>query len=167
MRIVVVGMGCVSPDFLSKLSGIFSAGISFEKFGLPKEAFYNESGQWNAEKILNHLKLGGFTADKVLGITDVDIVVRGLNFVFGLSEMNGRNCLISMYRLRPAEQGKKDEKLFEERVLKESTHELGHSLGLEHCENKKCVMSFSNSIDEVDNKGIRFCENCTKQLALK
>jgi archaemetzincin len=167
MKIVVVGLGCQTPDFLDKLSDTFSAKITFDKFDLPRDAFYYERGQWNAEKTLNHLKIGGFTADKVLGVVDVDIVVRGLNFVFGLSEMNGRNCLLSLYRLHPAGQGKKEEKLFEDRVLKEATHELGHSFGLEHCADRRCVMSFSNSIEEVDAKGSRFCESCTKQLALK
>jgi archaemetzincin len=49
-------------------------------------------------------------------------------------------------------------------VEKETLHELGHILGLEHCPNPRCVMSFSNSIYDVDRKEARFCEMCKKKL---
>jgi archaemetzincin len=35
---------------------------------------------------------------------------------------------------------------------------LGHSFGFEHCPNRKCVMFFSSSVRDTDNKGFQFCE---------
>lgn len=169
MRIIVVGIGCAAPEFISRLSDVFGARITFASLPLLSSAYVEVTGQWSAEKILNGLKQKEFTtdrADKVLGIVDVDIAVKGLNFVFGLSEIGGRNCLISLYRLRSAGGWPRADVLFEERTLKEATHELGHSLGLEHCSDRKCVMSFSNSIEEVDRKGREFCRECTRRLTL-
>lgn len=166
MRIIIVEIGCHAPEFLNKLSDVFGARITPGTLPLLSSAYIEATGQWSAERILNCLKQKEFAADKVLGIVDVDIAVRGLNFVFGLSEIGGRNCLISLYRLRPAGGWPRSDVLFEERTLKEATHELGHSLGLEHCRDRKCVMSFSNSVEEVDRKGRGFCASCTRRLAL-
>jgi archaemetzincin len=58
---------------------------------------------------------------------------------------------------------KEDRALFELRVLKEALHELGHTFGLLHCENN-CVMIFSNSIEDTDNKPPQFCPRCSNYL---
>ncbi|WP_236953667.1 hypothetical protein [Methanocaldococcus bathoardescens] len=46
----------------------------------------------------------------------------------------------------------------------EFIHEISHVLGLMHCKNKRCVMSFSNSIIDVDLKDWKYCEKCLKKL---
>ena len=51
----------------------------------------------------------------------------------------------------------------EERILKETIHELGHTFGLKHCHNN-CVMRFSNSLADTDKKPVKFCASCLKQL---
>ena len=57
-----------------------------------------------------------------------------------------------------------DEPLFHQRVLKEAAHELGHTYGLGHCPDNKCVMHFSNSLRDTDIKGTEFCPRCQVQL---
>jgi len=54
--------------------------------------------------------------------------------------------------------------LFFERTFKELNHELGHTFGLLHCNSPRCVMNFSNSVLEVDQKSRFFCEKCQKKL---
>src|ERR687898_582901 len=54
--------------------------------------------------------------------------------------------------------------VFYDRVTKEAVHELGHSFGLFHCNNKRCVMHFSNSLYDTDFKNRIFCKNCKNKL---
>lgn len=58
----------------------------------------------------------------------------------------------------------RDQGLFHKRVLTEAVHELGHTYGLGHCKNLRCVMFFSNSLVDTDRKGPEFCPDCKKQL---
>ena len=57
--------------------------------------------------------------------------------------------------------------LFRERILKEAVHELGHLHGLSHCDDRSCVMVFSESVEGVDSKGADFCGRCRAMLNLE
>jgi archaemetzincin len=94
-----------------------------------------------------------------LGLSEADGYVEGLNFVFGLAIPRLGSAVVFTRRLVSPNRG-----LYMSRLLKESMHELGHLLGLEHCSNPRCVMSFSNSIYDVDRKEARFCSKCEERL---
>jgi archaemetzincin len=101
----------------------------------------------------------------VLGVTGVDLTAPGLNFVFGLADPPSRAAVISLARLYPEFYGQpRDPARFKERAVKEAVHELGHLLGLGHCPNPACVMSFSNSLADTDGKGPGFCKLCREKL---
>ncbi len=96
-----------------------------------------------------------------LGIVGWDAYIPGLNFVFGLALPYALVATVYTPRLKLSA----NQRLFSERLMKEVMHELGHVYGLEHCPNRLCVMSFSNSLMEVDIKKPAFCEHCAAKLA--
>lgn len=102
-------------------------------------------------------ELSKVEADYVLGITDRDLYVENLNFIFGLAYSN--LSVISVNRLASEDRG-----LFYKRAVKESVHELGHAAGLAHCTNASCVMRFSNCLRDTDIKNETFCSECQKNF---
>lgn len=136
---------------------------------LPPTGYHVIRGQYSGDVLLRELsRMGVDTGAKHLGIVDVDMYARGLNFIFGIAQVGGDFALISLYRLGyipPGLSTAERNRLMFERALKEAVHELGHTLGMTHCSNKRCVMSFSNSLEEVDAKSADFCEEHRTQLA--
>lgn len=131
---------------------------------LPKE-FYNAlRNQYRADSVLQFLMK---FKTKTLGITDQDLYTENLNFIFGQAQLNGDVAVVSIARLDPTFfKQSADKNLLIERAVKEVVHEVCHMLfGLTHCENSKCVMSFSNTIFDVDKKRKDLCKNCKLQLS--
>ena len=106
--------------------------------------------------------------DYIIGIGYLDGFEHGLNFVFGEASPGLRTAIVYTKRLDPRFYGNRyDFNLYIQRVSKEVIHELGHLLDLGHCNNKECVMRFSNSVYEVDEKSMFFCRNCSAKLMKK
>ena len=143
------------------------------KLSIPQEAFNHWRKQYNAEIVMNSLSRASEVKfiDKSIPsllITDVDLYYGGLNFVFGLEDPAKSCAIVSLSRLRPEFYDERANKsLLEERTVKEVIHEIGHYLGLGHCNKPDCVMSFSPSVYDVDKKQKSFCENCRIRLMTK
>jgi archaemetzincin len=99
----------------------------------------------------------------MLGVAAFDLYVPGMNFVFGEARCPGSVAVISTLRLKPAG---RNAGLFNERVLKEAIHEIGHMFGLRHCPDPTCVMYFSEHIGETDKKSSSFCASCLPNLEM-
>jgi archaemetzincin len=132
---------------------------------MPKPAFNQFRNQYRSNQVLDFLdeKFAG----RVLAITKEDMYTEGLNYIFGQAKMKGRVAIVSIARLDPTFWHQpKDEGLLEIRTVKESIHEIGHVLGLGHCNNRGCVMNFSNTVGDVDKKTKYLCNTCKTQLSL-
>jgi len=145
----------------------FSASCSVgPPLAVPDSAYDPARKQYRSDVLLGYLRLmAPLGPDRVLGVVPWDMYTANLNFVFGHAAKGGREALISTARLRPEFYGDPpNDDLFLERVQKESVHELGHTYGLDHCSDPHCVMSFSNSLRDVDAKSSEFCSRCRRRL---
>lgn len=134
---------------------------------IPPSAYNKKRRQYHSTSILTEIDEYSkqIEADRLLGVTEVDLYVPELNFVFGEATCPGKVALISLHRLRPEFYGHPASlELFLDRCIKEAVHEVGHTLGLRHCENPSCVMSFSNSILDTDRKEKTFCQKCRSRV---
>lgn len=130
-------------------------------------AFNPTRQQYHSTQVLSQLlgHIQGSSA-KLLGVTNVDLYIPILTFVFGEAQL-GRQCaIISVYRLYQSFYGlPDDETIFYHRCEKEAIHELGHTFGLTHCHNFECVMYYANSVDDIDLKTNAFCPECARNLS--
>ncbi|HZY04204.1 MAG TPA: archaemetzincin family Zn-dependent metalloprotease [Anaeromyxobacteraceae bacterium] len=127
----------------------------------PSEAYDPGRKQWSSTRILAWLARSG-PPGRVLGVTDVDLFIPILTFVFGEAQVGGRAAVVSTARL--GEPGLRDDRVVLERLSKESVHEMGHVLGLLHCGTPGCVMGRSASVRDVDGKRGEPCAECRESL---
>lgn len=103
---------------------------------------------------------------RVLGVTEADLYIPILTYVFGEAQLGGRCALVSLHRLHQEFYGlPTDPQLLALRLLKESLHELGHTLRLRHCSDYRCVMSSSHAVENIDLKLAEFCPACATVLS--
>ncbi|NWF76620.1 MAG: archaemetzincin family Zn-dependent metalloprotease [Nitrospirae bacterium] len=170
-KILIIPIGDIDQYILhsisQKLEKTFHDKLEIgKKIQLPQDSYDSDRKQYNSSIILQNIKpIKPTNVDLILGITDVDLFVPELNFVFGEADVSSGITIISLLRLKPEFYGETpDMKLFLERAEKEAIHELGHAYWLGHCTNPNCIMYFSNTIYDTDIKGSGFCRKCRRLL---
>jgi archaemetzincin len=104
--------------------------------------------------------------EPVLLVVHQDLFKNGSSFVFGLARESVGAAVVSSARLGNEYYGLpgSDDDLMD-RIVKEGAHEIGHLLGLGHCDNRECVMFRPNTLDELDRKKKQLCSTCYDQMA--
>lgn len=171
MRLLIIPIGFIDSsilkDIADALEKTFHCKVEFDKeIPVPELAYNKKRGQYHSTKILNVLKqFKTREFQRVLGVMDADLYVPELNFVFGEADILAGVTVIALSRLRQEFYGlNPDRNLFHLRAVKEAIHEIGHTYGLGHCPDTKCIMYFSNSLKDTDRKGPGFCNICKHEL---
>ena len=122
--------------------------------------------QYSSRQLLDLLRrMPPSGADRVLGVTHLDLFVPVLTFVFGEAQLEGPAAVVSSFRLDNRFYGLPDNLgLLQGRLLKEAIHELGHTYGLLHCADTQCVMRSSTYVEQVDLKRKTFCMECARSV---
>jgi archaemetzincin len=128
----------------------------------PAPAYSPQRGQWSSAAFLETL-LGRVPpgAERLLGVTERDLFVPVLSFVYGQAQLGGRVAVVSLARLRPAFHGLPEAPaVLERRAATEAVHEIGHTFGLVHCLDRRCPMSLSIDLPDLDGKTATPCAAC-------
>jgi archaemetzincin len=133
---------------------------------VPEGAYDAKRQQYQSVEIMKLLaRSAPRDASRVLGVTDVDLAIPMLSFLFGQAQFNGPVAILYLCRLHQEFYGlPAQEKLLRERTVKETLHELGHTFGLVHCSDPNCAMSLATHIELVDSKSEKYCARCGSQL---
>lgn len=125
-------------------------------------AWNDERGQaWSTEVLALMNGQPTHAGSVRVAYTELDLAVPVLTFVFGEALLRGGAAVVSLHRLRNEFYGlPPDEDVLLERALKETLHELGHTQGLRHCHDWRCVMSSAHAVERVDLRAAAFCPAC-------
>ena len=162
-----IGAKEVEPGLMewlgTRLTRTFGAPVrALDRAPPPPDAFDPARGQFSSTRLLRWT-LAHHPGDawKVLSLTDGDLFIPVLTFVFGEAQVGGMAAVVSTARLRPEFYGlPPDPARLRGRLEKECIHELGHTVGLVHCRRPGCVMAASLTVLDVDAKGAALCAAC-------
>ena len=128
----------------------------------PSYAYDGSRGQYSSTLILlDAVARRPAEVAKVLVLTEHDLFIPMLSFVFGQAQVDGPVAVMSLARLRQEFYGVRgDRALLLQRVRKEALHEIAHTYGLTHCSDPSCTLSLSTDIRQLDRKGGDFCAGC-------
>jgi len=171
LRIIPVGDN-VPLGLLDRLAAVLAARFGINCHVDAREVpigvtWDSRRNQYYSTALLKELALRadeGTHGATVIGVANCDLYVPVLTFVFGEAQLDGRAALASLFRLREEFYGlpPNDELTFD-RLEKEVVHELGHTMGLRHCQDWRCVMASSHGVERVDVKSADFCDSCRAQ----
>jgi Predicted Zn-dependent proteases len=118
-------------------------------------------------KMLSIYKNGNVA--EVIGLTHKEVYVpkfynkstpAALKMVKGYGFISEGVCIISDYSM-----GSTNEELAFSRLYKAIKHEVGHNLGLQHCQSNTCIMNEqSGDILFLDKISGEYCNSCRKKL---
>lgn len=124
--------------------------------------------QWNANCLIYGLLKQKLPQDAValMGITTIDLYPsNNWNFVFGLADLHGRVGISSMNRYYTSLQDSVSLHQRIARIIKTTSHEIGHMFSIEHCTAYSCNMNGSNTLDEADRQPLLVCPQCLSKLS--
>lgn len=171
--ILLIPLGDIDPEIMTSLVHALENAFPFKAsigpiVEIPLRAFNPKRRQYHSTAIIEELSRHKKGTNLILAVADIDLYVPQLNFVFGEAHIIKGVAIISLARLRQEfYKISPDKALLMERAIKEAIHETGHLCGLDHCQDQRCIMFFSNSVKDTDKKGPGFCKKCRTKLGFE
>jgi archaemetzincin len=173
-EVVLVTLGKVSPDIVDEVEEQLRAHLQvdvrrIDGMKLPKAAWYAPRKRWRADKLLDFLLEqipDAPPTTRILGLTESDISTTKDPFpdwgIFGLGFAPGQAAVVSSYRLKKKAKNRAHV-LF--RVSNVAIHEVGHTFGLQHCEEASCPMQDAEGgITNTDTANADLGPQCHAEL---
>jgi len=151
--------------------------VVYKDISIPKQ-FYTDikSPRYRADSIIRFLKVNkADSIDHIIGLTTKDICITKYGDdgkikspaskytdwgIFGLGYRPGASCVVSIKGLKHVSRKK-----YIDRIKKVTLHELGHNLGLPHCDNQHCFMrDAAETIKTIDQVELNLCDNCFSEI---
>ena len=168
----VVQLGSLSPEdsrvvevTTEYLSAYYDLPVrTLAPIPLPAKAWSGERRQYHARKLLNALG-DALPRDGIglLAVTEADLYIPSLNFVFGLGSTEERVSVFSTRRLGYDYTMTGNTGTVLKRSLTVAVHEIGHVLGMRHCTAFTCVMNGNSSLEEADSHPLHLCPVCVRK----
>lgn len=131
---------------------------------LPARALNARRGQYDARVVLNHLAAHmPDDALGVLGVTDEDLFIPSVNYVFGLGSFRQRVSVFSVHRYGDDYRLDGQPGTVLRRSMTVAVHELGHVLSMRHCTAYRCIMNGTHSLAEADQHPMHLCPVCRRK----
>lgn len=126
---------------------------------MPAQSYYSLRKRYRADFLIRYLNQPGDSDTIVIGLTSRDISTTKGDIsdwgIMGLGLCPGNACIVSSFRL--------DKINLSDQFYKVAIHELGHTQGLSHCNDKTCYMRDAKG-GNVLNEEKGFCSKCESFL---
>lgn len=151
-----------AKDVRDSLLPIFSTTTLLPHREFPKESWYAPRKRYRADKLIDIMRSWTSKDTVLIGLSEKDIShTKGNTYDYGIMGLGfcpGNACVVSTHRLNQTK--------LRSQFFKLALHELGHTQGLPHCADLKCLMRDAkgkNHFDELKS----YCFNCRAVMIKK